>query len=406
MRILLFTGKGGVGKTTTAAATALRCADAGLRTMVLSTDPAHSLADAFDEPLGPIGAPVGGHEHLWGQQLDAQERMEDAWADIQSYLLEVFEWAGVEGIEAEELAVIPGLDEVFSLSDIKSYADSGAWDVVVVDCAPTAETIRFLSLPDVLSWYMERVFPMSRRLNKVVSPLLSRVTSLPVAGDQVFGSASRFYARLDGVREVLSDPELTSVRLVVNPERMVIAEARRTYTYLSLFGYGVDAVIANRLLPDAVTDPWFDRWKALQATHLDTIESGFAPLPVLRAELADSEVVGVDQLRRFGDAVYGDQDPAAHLHRGEPMSVTRRGDRWELQLELPFADRDDLELGRRDGELLVRVGPYRRAVVLPDSLRNRPVAAAALRHGQLRVSFASASVAGEGVGSAAGAHRR
>ena len=390
MRILLFTGKGGVGKTTTAAATALRCADRGLRTLVLSTDPAHSLADAFDLPLGAVAGPVGGNDLLWGQQLDAQERMEDTWADIQAYLVEVFEWAGVEGIEAEELAVLPGLDEVFSLSDIKTYADSGEWDVLIVDCAPTAETIRLLSLPDILSWYMDRVFPMSRRLNKVVSPILSRVTDLPVAGDHVFGSASRLYERLDGVREVLTDTERTSVRLVVNAERMVIAEARRTYTYLSLFGYGVDAVVANRLLPAAVSDPWFDRWKGLQAEHLATIDEGFSPLPVLRAELADRELVGVDELRRFGDALYADLDAAALLHAGDTMSVRAEGDRRELVLQLPFADRDELEVGRRDDELLVRIGPYRRAVVLPDSLRRRPVESAALRDGGLHVTFGTA----------------
>jgi len=389
MRILLFTGKGGVGKTTAAAATALRCADAGLRTMVLSTDPAHSLADAFDIALGSVGTPVT--DHLWGQQLDAQERMEEAWADIQQYLIEVFAWAGVEGIEAEELSVLPGLDEVFSLSDIKAYADSGDWDVIVVDCAPTAETIRFLSLPDILSWYMTRVFPASRRLSKVVSPILSRITRLPVADDAVFGSASRFYDRLDGVRELLTDTARTSVRLVVNPERMVIAEARRTYTYLSLFGYGVDAVIANRLLPDAVTDPWFAQWKALHMEHMATIEEGFAPLPVLRAELAAEELVGIDRLRRFGDTLYGDTDPASVLHEGSTMEVRHVGDQVELLLDLPFADRDDLELGRRDSELLIRVGPYRRSLMLPDSLRRRAVAGATLRDGHLRVRFADRS---------------
>ena len=246
-RVLLFTGKGGVGKTTTAAATAVRCADAGLRTIVLSTDPAHSLADAFDVPLGPLPAPIA--DNLWGQQLDAQERMEEGWHEIQGYLREVFNWAGVDGLEAEELSVIPGLDEIFSLTDIKGFAESGEWDVVVVDCAPTAETIRFLSLPDILARYMERLFPVGRRVNKVIAPVLSRVTSLPVADDGVFENVSAFYDRLDGVREILIDPARSSVRLVVNPERMVIAEARRTYTYLSLFGYRVDAVIANRLLP-------------------------------------------------------------------------------------------------------------------------------------------------------------
>jgi arsenite-transporting ATPase len=384
-RILLFTGKGGVGKTTTAAATALRCADAGLRTVVLSTDPAHSLADAFDLELGPLASPIT--EQLWGQQLDAQERMEDSWHDIQGWLREVFAWAGVDGLEAEELSVVPGLDEIFALADIKQYAESGEWDVVVVDCAPTAETIRFLSLPDILSRYMERLFPVGRRVNKVMAPVLARVTSLPVAGDDVFAATSRFYERLEGVREILMDPERTSVRLVVNPERMVIAEARRTYTYLSLFGYRVDAVVANRLLPDAVADPWFERWKELHTEHLRTIEDGFAPLPVLKVELAPTELVGIEALRGFGDRVYGDLDAASRLHEGQPLRITRRSGRTTLALDLPFADRDDLELGRRGDELLVRVGPYRRAITLPDSLRNRTVVDASLKQGRLKVIF-------------------
>ncbi|MGI8938707.1 MAG: ArsA family ATPase [Iamia sp.] len=384
-RTLLFTGKGGVGKTTVAAATALRCAEAGARTVVVSTDPAHSLADSLEVDLG--SRPTAVVDGLWGQQLDARERMEEAWGDIRGWLLDVFEWAGVDGVEAEELALLPGLEEVFGLVDIKSYADSGDWDVIVVDCAPTAETIRLLSLPDVLRWYMERVFPTSRRLHRAVAPVLSRVTSLPVAGDGVFGSAERFYAQLDGVKEVLSDTERTSVRLVVNPERMVIAEARRTATYLSLFGYGVDAVVANRLLPDVVADPWFDRWKKLHAEHLVAIEEGFAPLPVLRAELAEEEVVGLDRLRDLATAIYGDTDPAARLHEGEPLRLETDGDDMVLLLDLPFAERDELDLGRHGDELLVTVGPYRRALVLPDSLVRRAVAGARLEGGRLHVRF-------------------
>jgi arsenite-transporting ATPase len=384
-RILLFTGKGGVGKTTTAAATALCCADAGHRTLVLSTDPAHSLADSFDVPLGPLASPIA--DRLWGQQLDAQERMEESWAEIRAYLLEIFRWAGIEALEAEELSVVPGLDEVFALTDIKHAADSGEWDVVVVDCAPTAETIRFLSLPDVLARYMERLFPIGRRVNRVVAPVVSRMTSLPVAGDDVFAATQRFYDRLDGVREILTDPARTSVRLVVNPERMVIAEARRTYTYLSLFGYRVDAVVANRLLPDTIEDPWFEQWKALHAEHLATIEEGFAPVPVLRAELAPVELVGFDRLRAFAASLYGEHDPVDHLYVGETFRITRGDDGDVLEIELPFAERDDVELARRDDELLVRTGPYRRAILLPDSLRHRRVGDAALREGRLRVTF-------------------
>ncbi|MDQ3145795.1 MAG: ArsA family ATPase, partial [Actinomycetota bacterium] len=370
-----------------AAATALRCAGAGLDTLIMSTDPAHSLADALDLPLGPLASPVA--EHLWGQQLDAAARLEEVWADVQAYLLEVLAWAGVGAIEAEELSVVPGLDEVFALADIRDAATSGAWDVVVVDCAPTAETLRLLSLPDVLSWYMERVFPMGRRVSRIVGPVLSRLSSVPVAGDPVFAAVARFYDRLAGVRELLTDPARTSVRLVVNPERMVIAEARRTHTYLSLFGYRIDAIVANRLLPDAITDPWFTAWKEAHVEHLATIEEGFAPVPVLRATLAGEELVGIERLAAFGEDVYGDLDPASCLHEGAPFTLERRGETTVLRLHLPGAEADDLELGQRQDELLVRVGPYRRAMVLPDSLRRRPVLDAKLRDGYLELHFGS-----------------
>jgi arsenite-transporting ATPase len=383
-RVLLFTGKGGVGKTTAAAATALRCSDAGLRTLVLSTDPAHSLADALDVELGPLVAPVV--DGLWGQQLDAQDRMEDSWAEIQRYLVEVFRWSGVDGLEAEELSVVPGLDEVFALADIRDHADAD-WDVVVVDCAPTAETIRLLSLPDVLARYMERVFPIGRQVHRVVSPVVSRLTTLPVADDDLFAATRRFYDRLAGVREILTDGRRTSVRLVVNPERVVIAEARRTHTYLALFGYHVDAVIANRIWPDEVADPWFARWKKLHAEHLSAIDADFAPLPVFRLPLQPTEPVGVDALRIVADALYGDEDPTARFGSGEPMRVRRDGPATVLEVDLPFTERDELELGRRNGELLVRVGPYRRALVLPDSLCRRSVTGARLEDGQLLVTF-------------------
>jgi len=388
-RILLFTGKGGVGKTTVAAATALRCADAGLRTVVLSTDPAHSLSDAYGAHLDSTLRQV--RPGLFGQQLDATERLEEVWGDIQRYLVRVLDWAGADAIAAEELAVLPGLDELFSLTDIKEFAESGDWDVVVVDCGPTAETIRLLSLPGILSWYMDRLFPAGRTVTNVLRPLLSTFTSLPVAGDEVFGATQSFYERLEGVRELLVDPELTSVRLVVNPERMVIAEAQRMATYLSLFGYSVDAVIANRLLPDDVTDPWFKAWKESHAEHLEAIRDGFAPLPVLEGELASEEIVGADALRAFGERLYDDVDVAAVLHRDAPFVLERRGDDLVLSIALPFADKDELDLGRRGDELLVRVGPHRRAVALPDSLRRRAVRGATMVGDRLEVTFAPRS---------------
>jgi arsenite-transporting ATPase len=236
---------------------------------------------------------------------------------------------------------------------------------------------------------MNRIFPIERRLVRVVRPVVSRVTNLPVANDDVFAAIRRFYDRLDGVRELLTDAATSSVRLVVNPERMVIAEARRTATYLALFGYHVDAVVANRLLPAAVSDPWFDAWKATHAEHLDSIEAGFAPLPVLKAELAPEELVGPDKLRPFADLLYGKTEAHGVLHEGEPLRIKTRGKARVLSLDLPFADKDELELGRRDGELLVRVGPHRRAIVLPDSLRKREVRGAKMVDDRLEISFMS-----------------
>ena len=386
MRTMLFTGKGGVGKTTVAAATALRSAETGRRTLVLSTDPAHSLADAMDVAIG--STPTAVVPGLWAQQLDATERFEDAWGDVQDYLVELLGWAGVDEVEAEELSVLPGLDELFALTDIERHDRSGDWEVLVVDCAPTADTIRLLSLPDVLGWYMRRIFPAGRRIARLTRPLLSKVAGLPpVAGDEVFGSLSTVFERLEAVRRLLTDTRSSTVRLVVNPERMVIAEARRTATYLALFGYRVDAVVANRLLPEAIKDPWFKAWRETHAEHLAAIEEGFSPLPVLKADLAPEELIGVPRLREFGDVLYGDLDAAAVLHDTDTLQLERRGDTHVLRLPLPFCENDELEVARRDGDLLVRVGPYRRAVALPGSLLRRHVTGAALTGGWLEVGF-------------------
>ena len=390
MRILLFTGKGGVGKTTVAAATALRAAESGLRTLVCSTDPAHSLGDALAVPLGDAVTPIttfSGRGTLAGQELDSRVRLEEAWSAVREYLTSLLDWAGADTVEAEELAVIPGLDEVFALADLRAHAESGDYDLVVVDCAPTAETVRLLSLPDVLGWYMDRIFPTHRTATNAVRPLLSRILSMPVAGDEVFGAVRRFYDRLDGVRDLLTDGDTTSARLVVNPERMVVAEARRTFTYLSLFGYHVDAVIANRLLPNAIDDPWFAAWKDTQREHLDSIEAAFAGVPILTADLAADELVGVERLSPFGSALYGDHSPADRFAATEPMRVRADGDALVLSLYLPFTEKAEVELARNNGELLLAVGAHRRAVVLPDSLRRREVASARMAGDRLEVEF-------------------
>jgi arsenite-transporting ATPase len=388
MRIILFTGKGGVGKTTVAAATAVATAASGLRTLILSTDPAHSLSDAFGVPLGD--QPTEVRENLWGGELDTRARFEEAWTDVREYVVDVLDWAGAGALEAEELSVVPGLDEVFALAELRERATSGDYDVIVVDCAPTAETLRLLSLPDVLAWYMDRVFDSQRRLTKLARPMMSRVANLPIARDSVFAAVRRFYDRLDGVRELLTDGSVTTARLVVNPERMVVAEARRTFTYLSLFGYHVDAVIANRMLPATIADPWFDEWKRVQAEHLTTIEDAFAPVPILTADLAAEELLGVAPLGALAARLYGASDPAAVLCDSDPLRIAEVDGSFVLSLHLPFTVKSDIELGRNDDELFLAVGPHRRAVVLPDALARREVVGARLDGDRLEVEFASA----------------
>jgi arsenite-transporting ATPase len=385
MRVLLFTGKGGVGKTTVAAATAVRAAARGSRTLVLSTDPAHSLADSFEVPIG--GRPTDIAPNLWGQQIDAQERLEDNWREIQDYFIQVMNWAGTETIQAEELTVLPGLDEIFALIDVKNHVDSGRYDVIVVDCAPTAETLRLLSLPEIMNWYIDRIFPVQRRAVKAVRPILTRTTTLPIAGDAVFAAVERLHRNLEAVHEILTDEKVASVRLVVNPEKMVISEARRTYTYLGLFGYRVDAVVVNRIIPADVTDPYFGKWKDIQAEHLATVHESFEPVPILEARLFDREMVGVPLLAEMADEVYRGLDAMAVLYHDDPIRVRRRGNGYVLTLRLPFVSRDDMDVHRRGEELYVRVGSYKRNLVLPQSLKRMIVREAHFAGDHLEILF-------------------
>ncbi len=385
MRVLLVTGKGGVGKTTVAAATAVRAAEMGYRTLVTSTDPAHSLADAFQVKLGD--QPTAVADRLLAQQIDSQERLEESWGDVRDHLTELFDWSGLKGIEAEELTVFPGMDELFALASVRDHAASGEYDLIVVDCAPTAETLRLLSLPEVLSWYMEKIFPIGRRVASFVRPMLNRVTSLPVADDKVFAAVASFYERLDGIRDILADPVVTSARLVMNPEKMVISEARRTYTYLGLFGYAVDVAIVNRVLPDTVTDPYFDRWHEIQKGHLESVHEGFADVDIRELRLFDEEMVGLDLLRQVGEELYRGRDPVDHFSAGRPFRVEDEGDNVVLVLSVPFVDKAEVDVLRHGDELVITVGPYRRSFVLPDSLKRRQVRRAQLVEAELRVTF-------------------
>lgn len=384
MRILLFTGKGGVGKSTVAAGTAALAAADGHRTLVLSTDAAHSLADAFGTPVG--AEPTEAADGLFVQQVDAQLRFEQSWAEIQGYLLSILDVAGVDPVAAEELTVIPGAEEVLALLELRVHALSGEWDVIVVDCAPTAETLRLLALPEALGWYMERVFPVERRIVKALRPVLTRAAGVPMPEDTVFDAVQRLHAELDEVHALLTGPE-SSVRLVMTPETVVLAEARRSYTSLSLFGYRVDGVVVNRIFPDDGADEWRRGWVEAQREVLDQVDESFAGLPIRRSVYRSGEPVGVDALATMAKEVYDGTDPLARPHGDGPFRITRDTRGALLHLALPFVSREDVDLARNGDELVVGVASYRRLLTLPSGLARHRIAGARVVAGELQVRF-------------------
>jgi arsenite/tail-anchored protein-transporting ATPase len=386
VRVLLFTGKGGVGKTTAAAATAAVAATRGRKTLVLSTDPAHSLADALGVPLGT--GPTEVEPGLFGMQVDGQAAFERTWRDIQRYLVDVLARAGVDALQAEELTVLPGAEEVLALLALREQVASGLWDLVVVDCAPTGETLRLLALPDALSWYVEKVFPAQRRAVRALRPLLHRVSGPVVPQDDVFDAVERLHAQLLEVRALLTSPA-TSVRLVLTPEQVVVAEARRTLTSLALYGYRVDALLANRVFPPGATDPWVARWVTAQAAQLDVVRRDAPSLPLRVSPYLAVEPVGIEALTALGEQLYGDDDPAAAAggREAELMTVEATVDGFALAFALPLARLADLSLSRTGDELVLTVAGHRRVVALPSVLRRCTVAGATLTEGRLRVRF-------------------
>ena len=389
MRVILYTGKGGVGKTSVAAATALRASRAGRKVLVMSTDPAHSLADAFDTDIGAQEKEIV--EGLWAQEMDQTSMVEEHWAEIQQYMTTLFEWQGSDTLAAEELAMLPGMDELFGLLTVRQHHKDGDYDALIVDAAPTGETLKLLSLPDQINWYVEKIFPIQRKAAKLARPFARRTKSLPpLPDDRFFGAAQRFYEAVLEVEEIMTDRDNASVRLVANAEKMVIAEARRAYTYLNLYDYGVDAVIVNRLLPEEVTDPYFERWVEAQKRHLETIEESFDPIPILKARLFDREMYGLESLSALGEDVFGETEPLDVLFKGAAHDIVKNGNGYEVVFNLPLVDKRNVDLSKRGAELLVQVGSYRRNVLLPDSLARLSAAGARVEDGQLRVRLADA----------------
>jgi arsenite-transporting ATPase len=388
-RTILYTGKGGVGKTSVAACTARRCAASGLRTLVISTDPAHSLSESLGASLGPEPSAVS--DRLWGQEVNAQAEMERHWSGVQDWLGEVFVERGVDRISAQELTVPPGMDELFSLLRLQAAHQSEEWEAIVVDCAPTGETLRLLSFPDVARWWIEKVFPLERQILAAARPLARSLLDIQLPSSAVFADIQRLSQNLIEMNEILRDRERCTVRLVMNPDKMVIGEAMRTFTYLNLYGYLTDAVIVNRVFPSQVGD-YFAGWRRVQEEHLSLVRSAFAPVPVLCAPYFESEVLGDEMLDRLADAVFGSDgfDPAAVLHDSLTQELRVSEDGARLRLMLPFAQKGDISLKKIGLELIVGVDGHRRTIILPSALASFQPSGATFEDGALEVSFRGA----------------
>jgi arsenite/tail-anchored protein-transporting ATPase len=380
-RTILYTGKGGVGKTSVAAASARRCAAAGLRTVVLSTDPAHSLSDSLEAELG--GRPTEVGPNLFGQEVQAQEEMERHWDSVQDWLGSLLEERGIDSIAAEELTVPPGMDELFSLLQIKRHHDEGEFDCVIVDCAPTGETLRLLSFPDVVTWWLERILPSQRKL----APWARSLFDVPLPANGVFDDLERLARNLVAMNGILRDRSRTTVRLVMNADRMVVKEAMRTFTYLNLYGYLTDAVVVNRLLP---ADGYFAAWSEIQGEQLELVRSAFEPVPVLTAPYLEREVIGPEMLDRLAGEVFGELDPAAVLHSELSQQLVTDNGRATLRVKVPFAEKGDLSLKKIGLEVIVRVGSQKRTIMLPPALAAYSANGARFEDGALEIALEKA----------------
>ncbi len=391
MRLILMTGKGGVGKTSVAAATGLRCAELGYRTLVLSTDPAHSLADSFDMELGHDPREV--RPNLWGAELDALKELEGNWGAVKRYITQVLQARGMEGVQAEELAILPGMDEIFGLVRMKRHYDEGTYDVLIIDSAPTGTALRLLSLPEIGGWYMRKFYKplqaVSVALRPLVEPLFRPIAGFSLPNKEVMDAPYEFYEQIEALQKVLMDNTQVSVRLVTNPEKMVIKESLRAHAYLSLYNVSTDLIIANRIIPDTVTDPFFQKWKENQEQYRQEIHENFRPLPVKEVPLYAEELCGLEALDRLKETLYADEDPAQVYYKETTLRVVQEAsNQYSLELYLPGIAKDQIQLNKTGDELNIRIGNHRRNMVLPQALAALQPTGAKMDDDYLKIKFA------------------
>ena len=391
MRIVLFAGKGGVGKTSIAAASGVACAQEGLKTLIMSLDAAHSLVDSFDLNRTLMdknkGKPIRVAKHLWMQEVDVQEEITKNWGEVHKYISSLLNISGIDEVLAEELAILPGMEEISSLLHINRYVAQKRYDVILLDCAPTGESIRFISIPTSLEWYMKKIFDVERKVVKVARPITKRLYSVPLPEEEYFATIQRLFDRLEGIDGLLSDPNITTVRLITNPEKIILKETQRAYMYFSLYKMTVDAVVINRILPEAADHGYFARWKETQDRYIQKTEQLFSPIPILKVPMLSDQVVGMAELSKLAREIYGNLDPQQVLYADTPYSFRKVGEDYFLDIKIPFLTKKEVELSKRNEELIVRIGGFKRYVLLPRNIAARDPSGAKIEQGKVVIRF-------------------
>ena len=394
MRIIFFAGKGGVGKTSVAAATGIKAAEAGHRTVIMSLDVAHSLSDIFDLNDKSLidqdrGSLTKIRKNLWIQELDIQEEIEQNWGDIHKYLSTLLNTTGLDEILAEELAILPGMEEVSLLLHINRYVRTKKFDVILLDCAPTGESLRFISIPTTLDWYMKKIFKIERTIAKYARPLTKRLSDVPLPGEDYFEAIELLFERLRGVDEILVDPEITTVRLITNPEKIVLKETQRAFMYFSLYKMSIDGIIMNRVLPYGIKETYFKDWSKSQKNYIKKAENYFSPIPLFPVNLLKGEVLGFDSLKALADQIYKERNPLDRFFDGEPYSFIKANGKYQLRVKLPFIGKGDVDLNKISDELIIRVGSFKRHIMLPRQVAASNSVKAKLDGEYLSVHFGS-----------------
>ncbi len=386
MRTILFTGKGGVGKTTITAATGLYCAKLGYKTIVVSTDTAHSLGDSYDIKLNE--APMQIDKNLWAQEINVQVEMEKHWSQLSDYLTIVLTAAGMEDVVAEELAVLPGMEELSSLFYVETFDKENTYDIMLLDCAPTGESLKLITFPDMLGWYLNKLFNLERKTARLVRPIAERYLSAPLPGENVLNAFEELHTRIENIKKILLDENKTSVRLVLNPEKMVLKEAQRAFTYFGLFGFTVDAIYCNRIIPVNGKKSYFSKWEEIQKQYMETIRSDFAPLPIFESKYYQEELFGFDKLNEIGNEMYNGADPSKVLYKDKPIKIEKQENgKYMMSLKLPFSGKNDVNLMQSKDELIIRIGNFKRNMVLPRALIKLSPSQAKFDGSELKIKF-------------------